>query len=118
MDHDLNSEVEFRLVGADIFELDNATLATGAATMANVCTQMRKLGYISREEYVRLVYKFAGEEPDPEMILEGGEQSWNENEYLTFMSAINNNNGDIDTQKYNTTTIADAAPAYEQGYEK
>lgn len=119
VDYNLDAEVEFRVIGADIYELDNTTLATGAATIANVCTQMRKLGYISREEYIRLVYKFAGEDPDPNMILEGGAaQSWNENEYLTFMSAINNNNGDIDPTKYSTTTIDKSVGHYEQGAQK
>ena len=119
IDHDLDAEAEFRVIGADIYELDNTALATGAATICNVCTQMRKLGYITREEYVRLVYKFAGEEPDPDMILSAGsEQEWDENEYLTFMSAINNANGDIDPQKYNTTTVDTSVAHYEQGAEK
>ena len=118
VDHDLNSEVKFRLSGTDIYEDDNTTLATGAATIANVCNMMRKLGYISREEFVRLVYKFAGEEVDPEIILNAGtEQEWNENEYLTFMSAINNANGDIDTTKYSTTTIPSEVKHYDQGHE-
>lgn len=118
IDRNLDVNAEFRLVGADIFELDNANLATGAATMANVCNMMRKLGYISREEFVRIVYKFAGEEPNPEMILDAGmTQDWDEKETLTFMSAINNNNGDIDTTKYNTTTVPSEAKHYDQGYE-
>lgn len=119
VDHNLDPNADFRLVGADIFEADNNTLSTAAATMANVCTQMRKLGYISREEYVRLVYKFAGEEPNAEAILENGaEETWNENEYLTFMSAINNSGGEDDATKYNTTTVDGSGVAhYDQGSE-
>ena len=86
--------------------------------MSNVCTQMRKLGYISREEYVRLVYKFAGEDPDPDMILNAGKDDpWNENETLTFMSAINNEGGEDDATKYNTTTISGSVAHYDQGAE-
>lgn len=119
VDRELNPDAEFRLVGADIYEQDNTTLSTAAATMANVCTQMRKLGYISQEEYVRLVYKFAGEDPDPEMVLNAGKDDpWNVNELLTFMSAINNNNGSDDPTKYNTTTVDTSVAHYDQGSEK
>ena len=118
VDHSLNANAEFRLVGSDIYELDNNALSTAAATMANVCTQMRKLGYISQEEYVRLVYKFAGEEPDPQMVLNAGKDDpWNVNETMTFMSAINNENGDDDARKYNTTTVSGSVAHYDQGSE-
>ena len=118
VDHDLNAEAEFRLVGADIYEQDNNTLSTAAATMANVCTQMRKLGYISRDEYLRLVYKFAGEDPDTSAVLDAGaECPWNENETLTFMSAINNESGEDDATKYNTTTVSGSVAHYDQGAE-
>ena len=118
-DYSVNPEAEIHLIGSDVFEMDNTSLSTGAATMANVCNMMRKLGYISREEFVRLVYKFAGEEPDPEMILKAGaDQEWNLHEYLAFMSAINNANGETDPTKYNTTTVDTAVAHYEQGAEK
>ena len=120
VDHELNSEIEVRLIGSDIYQLDNTNLSTAAATMSNVCTQMRKLGYITREEYIRLVYKFAGEEPDPDVLLRAAsDQTWDEYEFLTFMSAINNNNnGDnSDATKYNTTTIDGSVAHYDQGAE-
>ena len=122
VDRELDSEAAFRLVGADIYEMDNNALSTAAATMSNVCVQMRKLGYISREEYLRLVYKFAGEDPDTAAVLAAGADCpWNENEYLTFMSAIhvnNENNGnDGDATKYNTTTIDAPVGHYDQGAE-
>ena len=118
VDHSFPSEAEFRLIGADIYEQDNNTLSTAAATMANVCTQLRKLGYISQEEYIRLVYKMAGESPDAGMVLaEGAADSWNEKEELTFMSAINNESDETDPTKYNTTTVGSNVAHYDQGSE-
>ena len=118
VDHSLNADAEFRLIGADIYEQDNNTLATATATMSNVCTQMRKLGYISREEFVRLVYKFAGEDPDPSAILADGEnEPWDATEELVFMSAINNKDDENDATKYNTTTVSGSVAHYDQGSE-
>ena len=118
VDHDLDPEADFRLIGADIYEADNNTLSTAAATMSNVCIQMRKHGYINREEYLRLVYKFAGEDPDTEAVLKAGsEDPWTPTETLVFMSSINNEGGEEDATKYNTTTLPSETKHYDQGSE-
>jgi len=118
VDHELNAEADFRLVGADIYEQDNNTLSTAAATMTNVVSQLRKYRHISRNELLRLVYKFAGEDPDTDAVLKAGaDDPWTETETMVYMSAINNANGEEDTTKYNTTTVPSDVKHYDQGAE-
>jgi len=118
VDHELDAEADFRLVGADIYELDNNTLSTAAATMTNVVTQLRKYRHISRDELLRLVYKFAGEDPDTQAILDAGaDDPWTPTEELVYMSSINNANGEDDTTKYNTTTVPSDVKHFDQGSE-
>ena len=118
VDHDLNSEADFRIIGADIYEQDNNNLSTAAATMTNVVSQLRKYRHISRSELLRLVYKFAGEDPDTEAILKAGaDDPWTETEELVYMSSINNANGEDDPTKYNTTTVPSEVKHYDQGSE-
>jgi hypothetical protein len=118
VDHDLDAEADFRIIGADIYEQDNNTLSTAAATMTNVVTQLRKYRHISRDELLRLIYKFAGEDPDTQAILDAGaEDPWTPTEELVYMSSINNANGDEDTTKYNTTTVPSDVKHFDQGSE-
>ena len=117
IDHDFPAEAEFHLIGADIYEVDNTTLSTAAATMANVCTQMRKLDYISKAEYVRLVYKYAGEAANPDAILAAGAADpLSEDEKLNLWHIENNDAAD--PTKYNTTSVNTSVAHYEQGAEK
>lgn len=115
--HDFPSEAEFHLIGADIYEVDNTTLSTAAATMCNVATQLRKLGYISKDEYIRLVYKYAGEKADVSAILaDGAADPLSEEEKLNLWHTENNDKQD--PQKYNTTSVDSSVAHYEQGAEK
>ena len=109
-------EIHLELLGADIYPSDNNTLATAGATTSNIGTQLRKLGYISRREFVRKVYKASGEEDiDVDMLLQEGQADpLTEEEKLIFYNPIK---GEDDATKYNTTTIDGAVPHFDQGSE-
>ena len=116
VDHDFPAEAEFELVGADIYERDNTQMSTAAATMSNVATQLRKLGYISKEEFVRLVYKYGGESADAADILAAGAA-----DPLAIDEKLNlwhiANNDEQDPTKFNTTSVDGTVSHYEQGSE-
>lgn len=116
VEHDFPAEAEFKLIGADISGKDNVELSTSAATMSNVATQLRKLGYISKAEFVRLVYKFGGELPDTETILAGGRADPLSEEEKLNLWHIENNDA-ADPTKYNTTSVDGSVAHYDQGKE-
>lgn len=116
VEHDFPAEAEFHLIGADIYEVDNTTLSTAAATISNVCTQLRKLNYISKAEFVRMVYKYAGEEANVDAILEAGAADpLREDEKLNLWHIENNDKQD--PTKYNTTSVDGSVSHFDQGYE-
>lgn len=107
-------EIHLELIGSDIYPSDNNTLATAGATTSNIGTQLRKLGYISRKEFIRKVYKAGGEEDiDVDMILKEGLDDpitdWEKEIFLR--------DKDDDPTKYNTTTIDGSVAHYDQGSE-
>ncbi len=110
-------DIHLELLGADIYPSDNNDLATAGATTSNIGTQLRKLGYISRKEFVRKVYKASGEEDiDIDMLLqEGADDPLTEEEKLIFYNPLKDK--DDDPTKYNTTTIDGAVQHYDQGSE-
>lgn len=109
-------EIHLEILGSDIYPSDNTNLATAGATTSNIGTQLRKLGYISRKEFVRKVYKASGEEDiDVDMLLqEGAEDPLTEEEKLIFYNPLKDED---DPTKYNTTTIDGAVPHFDQGSE-
>ena len=109
-------DIHLELIGADIYPSDNNNLATAGATTSNIGTQLRKLGYISRKEFVRKVYKASGEEDiDVDMILkEGIDDPLTEEEKIIFYRLAD---GEDDPTKYNTTTIDGSVAHYDQGSE-
>lgn len=116
VDHDFPAEAELKLIGADISGKDNTELSTASATITNVATQLRKLGYISKQEFVRLSYKFAGEIPDAEDILAAGRADPLSEEEKLNLWHIENNDA-ADPTKYNTTSVDGSVAHYEQGSE-
>ena len=116
VEHDFPADAEFKLIGADISGKDNTELSTAAATMSNVATQLRKLNYISKAEFVRLVYKFAGELPETDTILAAGRADpLSEDEKLNLWHIENNDAQD--PTKYNTTSVDGTVNHYDQGSE-
>lgn len=107
-------EIHLKLIGSDIYPADNNTLATAGATTSNIGTQLRKLGYISRKEFVRKVYKASGEEDmDVDMLLkEGADDPLTEQEKSIFYRET-----EEDATKYNTTTLPSEVQHYDQGSE-
>ena len=108
-------EIHLELIGADIYPSDNNNLATAGATTSNIGTQLRKLGYISRKEFVRKVYKASGEEDiDIDMLLkEGTDDPLTEEEKMIFYKLKDED----DATKYNTTTVDGSVAHYDQGSE-
>ncbi len=71
-DRSLNPEAEFQVKGADISARDNVSLAAAVSNMVNGLGKLRSRGLIDDAEYLRLVYRFAGETVDVEAMLRRG----------------------------------------------
>jgi hypothetical protein len=66
-DSSMPKEPEVKIIAPDISERDNAALAVAASTMAPTAKSLYDAGLIDQDEYIRLVYQFAGQTP-PEHI--------------------------------------------------
>ena len=58
--------------GADIAGRDNTALSIAASTVVNAFQELRDRGLIDDQEFLRMVYKFAGEVVDVEYLLKEG----------------------------------------------
>ncbi|WP_075063637.1 hypothetical protein [Ornatilinea apprima] len=70
LDRALDAEAEMEVRGADISARDNAALGLAAANINTVLAELRDRGLIDDGEYLRLVYRFAGEAVDAQSLLE------------------------------------------------
>lgn len=114
VEHDIPREMDYNIIGSDISGKDNLDLSTSAATMSNTMTQMRKLGYVSRNEYMRMVYKYAGEPVDVDALLsDAASDPMTDVELAHFIQTDDDN----DARKFNTTTIDSEVQHYDQGAE-
>lgn len=72
VDRRIPRRVEVHIHGADISARDNAALAEAAASMAAVLSRLRDRGLIDDAEFLRVLYRFAGEGVDVEDMLARG----------------------------------------------
>lgn len=72
VDGSVKADVKIKVVGTDIFQRDNASLAVAGSTIINAFMQLREHGMIDDEELLRLAYKFAGETADVKELLRAG----------------------------------------------
>jgi len=70
LDRGLDAEAEIEVRGADISARDNAALGLAAANINTVLGELRDRGLIDDGEYLRMVYRFAGEAVDAQSLLE------------------------------------------------
>jgi hypothetical protein len=75
LDRALNADAEVEVRGADISARDNAALGLAAANINTVLAELRDRGLIDDSEYLRLVYRFAGEAVDAQSLLERGRRA-------------------------------------------
>ena len=68
----IDPETDLTVKGTDISARDNAALATAASTITAAFGVMRDRGMIDDTEYLRMVYRFAGEVTDVEEMLKKG----------------------------------------------
>jgi hypothetical protein len=64
-----------RVSGADISARDNVALGLAGIHSLTVMRQLRDRGLIDDAEFVRVVYKFAGEVGDVEELLKNGKEA-------------------------------------------
>jgi len=72
VDGSVSPDAPIHLVGTDIFQRDNASLAVAGSTVINSFIQLRREGLIDDAELLRLAYKFAGEVVDVQELLRAG----------------------------------------------
>ncbi len=75
VDAKIDPEAEVSIKGTDISARDNAALATAASTITAAFGVMRDRGMIDDTEYLRMVYRFAGEVADIDDLLQKGKQA-------------------------------------------
>jgi hypothetical protein len=71
----VQDDVQIQVNGADLSARDNAALAVAITSGMAALTQMRDRCIIDDAELLRMAYKFAGEVPDVEAILERGRKA-------------------------------------------
>ncbi len=69
VDGKLCADADVRVKGADISARDNVNLAQAVSYIAPVMEEVRKNGLIDDAEYLRLLYRFAGEAVDVQEML-------------------------------------------------
>jgi hypothetical protein len=72
VDSSVDPKAKIKLVGTDIFQRDNASLAVAGSTIINSFMELRREGMIDDQELLRLAYKFAGESVDVHELLKAG----------------------------------------------
>jgi hypothetical protein len=72
VDRRVTAQADIRVEGADISSRDNVALASAAATAIAGLGGLHREGLIDAREYLRLVYRFAGEAADVEDLLRRG----------------------------------------------
>lgn len=72
LDSSVSPDAPIKLVGTDIFQRDNASLAVAGSTIINSFMQLRREGMIDDAELLRLTYKFTGEVVDVQALLKAG----------------------------------------------
>lgn len=72
VDPSVDPDAKINLVGTDIFQRDNASLAVAGSTIISSFIQLRREGMIDDEELLRLAYKFTGESVDVKELLRAG----------------------------------------------
>jgi hypothetical protein len=75
VDSKIDPKAEISIKGTDISARDNAALATAASTITAAMGVLRDRGMIDDSEYLRMVYRFAGEVSDVEDLLEKGKKA-------------------------------------------
>ena len=68
----LNKDAALAVAGADISYRDNISLAMASSNILNVVSELRDRHLIDNAEYLRLLYRFAGETVDVEELLKRG----------------------------------------------
>ncbi|MCE5208272.1 MAG: hypothetical protein LLG42_08170 [Chloroflexi bacterium] len=75
VDHRVDQDAEFQVKGADISARDNVSLAMAMNNIVTALGKVRNRGLIDDAEYLRLIYRFAGETVDVESMLKRGEEA-------------------------------------------
>jgi hypothetical protein len=72
VDHHMPANPEFELSGADISSRDNVSLAMATSNLVNSLVVLRDRQMIDDSEFLRLVYRFAGEAVEVDAMLARG----------------------------------------------
>lgn len=72
VDATINPEEILEISAADITARDNISLSMSGSNVGNLFERLFDMGFISREEMIRVIYKFIGEEGDPIELLKYG----------------------------------------------
>jgi len=75
VDRHMPAAPEFELTGADISARDNVSLAMATTNLVNSLTILRDRQMIDDSEFLRLVYRFAGETVDVDEMLARGKKA-------------------------------------------
>ncbi len=72
VDRRISAKADVRLQGADISARDNVALGMAASSLVSAMGNLRDRGLIDDAEFLRMVYRFAGEAADVEELLKQG----------------------------------------------
>lgn len=75
VDRKVKADADLLAKGADISARDNISLALAVSNIVVALGKVRNRGLIDDAEYLRLIYRFAGEAVDVEDMLERGEEA-------------------------------------------
>jgi hypothetical protein len=75
VDHHMPANPEFEISGADISQRDNVSLAMATSNLVNSLVVLRDRQMIDDSEFLRLVYRFAGESINVDEMLERGKKA-------------------------------------------
>ncbi len=71
----VRADAGIQVTGADLSARDNAALAVAMSTATNALAQLRDRAVIDDAEFLRMVYRFAGEVVDVEALLARGQKA-------------------------------------------
>jgi hypothetical protein len=75
VDRKIKPDTELLVKGSDISARDNISLALAVSNIVVALGKVRNRGLIDDAEYLRLIYRFAGEAVDVENMLKRGEEA-------------------------------------------
>lgn len=117
VDRAINPDVPIAVHGTDVSTRDNATLSASASSIVHAFSELYANNLITGEEFIRMVYKFAGEVVDVQKLIDEARaakqgDTWKSNTPTNQPSNPNNPTGTVPSP---TGTVPSANPSLSSG---